>query len=254
MYIYLRTYAVNLCKRIVLARQRPLPDVVVAPALVPCPSESALACRHCRAGSRPLPISVHPRLPSSLRRLSSLVHPRLPLSWRRLSSLARQRPSSPAVIVAPTLVPCPTASALACRRRHAGSRPLPVGVCPRLPSSLRQLLSLVRPRLPSPLCRLSSLARQRPPSPAVVVAPALVPCPPSPAVVVASALVPCPSASALACRRCRRRRRHRPRTRRPAATLTIPSTSVVQRRHNHYCHQAVFAAAANRVLFGRSTF
>ena len=44
----------------------PSPDVVVAPALVPCPSGSALACRRRRAGSCPLPVSVRPRLPSSL--------------------------------------------------------------------------------------------------------------------------------------------------------------------------------------------
>ena len=126
------------------------------------------------------------------------------------------------------LVPCPLASALACRRRR------------------RLLSSLARQR---PLaCRrrrhlLSSLARQGPPSPAVVVAACSRPLPvsvPSPAVVVAAcsrplpvrvrprlpsslprALVPCPSTSALACR-CRR-------------------------------HQAVFttaAAANNLVLFG----
>jgi hypothetical protein len=61
----------------------PSPDVVVAPAHIPCPSASALACRRPR---------------------------------RRLSSLARQRP-------------------LAFRRRCASSRALPVSVCPRLPSS-----------------------------------------------------------------------------------------------------------------------
>ena len=62
-----------------------LPDVIVAPALIPCPSASALPCR-CRrrrlsslarqnphstavvvaASSRPLPVSVRPRLTSSL--------------------------------------------------------------------------------------------------------------------------------------------------------------------------------------------
>ena len=53
--------------------QRPLRAVVIAPALVPCPSASTLACRqrplacHRRcSGSRPLPVSVRTRLPSSL--------------------------------------------------------------------------------------------------------------------------------------------------------------------------------------------
>jgi hypothetical protein len=32
--------------------------------------------------------------------------------------------------------------------------------------------------------------------------------------------------------------------RRPAITLAIPSTSVLQRHYNHCCHQALFAAAA----------
>jgi hypothetical protein len=140
----------------------------------------------CRLCSRPLPVSVCPRLP---------------LLSRWLLSLARRRPPSPAVIVAPALVPgpstsalacrqrplvvvaldlvpCPSASALACRRRHTGSRPLPVDVCPRLPSSSRRLSSLARRRPPSPafsapsssLRWLSSLARHRPPSPAVVIA------------------------------------------------------------------------------------
>ena len=41
-----------------------------------------------------------------------------------------------------------------------------------------------------------------------------------------------------------------------AAALAIPSTSVVQRLHNHCRHRAVFsaAAAANLVLYGQSTF
>ncbi len=54
-----------------------------------------------------------------------------------LLSLARWRlPLPAAVVIAPALVPGPPASALACRRHHrAGSRPLPVRVCPRLPSS-----------------------------------------------------------------------------------------------------------------------
>ena len=73
------------------------------------------------------------------------------------------------------------------------------------------------------------------------------------------ALVPCPSASALACRchlhrhpchhrptaalACHRRhchRRHR-RYRRPAAALAISSTSIIQHRHNHCHHQAIFS-------------
>ena len=45
---------------------------------------------------------------------------------------------------------------------------------------------------------------------------------------------------------------------RPAATLVLPSTSVIQRRHNHYCHQALFAAAAaateSRAFLGEVPF
>jgi hypothetical protein len=92
--------------------------VVVAPALVPGLLVSALACRQrplaCRsrrAGSSSWPVGVRPRLP--------------PSSSRRLSSLARWCPPSPAVsapsravVVAPALVPCLSASALACRRRR----------------------------------------------------------------------------------------------------------------------------------------
>jgi hypothetical protein len=55
-----------------LARSAPPRAVVVAPALIPGPSASALtchqrplACRSRRAGSRPLPVSVRPRLPPS---------------------------------------------------------------------------------------------------------------------------------------------------------------------------------------------
>ena len=108
---------------------------------------------------------------------------------------------------------------------------------------------------------------------------------PLPDIVIAPALVPCPSASALACRHCRRRLKslahQRPPSpaivvaaaatggggrarqiitvrrcpRRPAPALAVPSTSVVQRRHNHCRHQAVFAgAASNLVLFGQRTF
>ena len=126
--------------------------------------------------------------------------------------------SSPDVVVAPTLIPCPSASAHACR------------------CCCRRHLSLAhqRPRLPSLLRRLSSLARQRPPSPAVIVA----------------------AAATNGSGRVRQiiAVRHRPC--RPAAALAIPSTSVVQHRHNHCCHQALFtaAAAANLVLLGQSTF
>ena len=138
------------------------------------------------------------------RRLSSLARsapPRKPSSSRRLSSLARRHPPSPAAVAAaPALVPGPSVSALACRQRplacrsrRAGSISWPVGIRPRLPPSLsRQLLSL---------------ARQCPPLPAVSA--------PSRAVVVAPALVPCLSASALACRRHRPRRRHQRRRMRP---------------------------------------
>ena len=57
------------------------PDIIVTPALVPCPSISALTCRRRR------------------RRHLSLARqrPRLPSSLRRLSSLARQCPPLPAV-------------------------------------------------------------------------------------------------------------------------------------------------------------
>jgi hypothetical protein len=86
------------------------------------------------------------------------------------------------------------------------------------------------------LSRLSSLARQRPPSPAVVVA----------------------AAATGGSGHARQIVTVCPRPRRPVAVaaLAIPSTSVVQCRHNH-CHpQAVFATAAatNFLLFGRSTF
>ena len=131
----------------------PLPAaVVVAPALVPGPSASALACRQrplaCRsrcAGSRPVPclsasaLACRQRPLACCRRragsrpcrragsclLPVSVRPRLPsLSSRRLTSLARRRPPLPAVsaplravVIAPALVPCLPASALACRRR-----------------------------------------------------------------------------------------------------------------------------------------
>jgi hypothetical protein len=106
-----------------LARQRPpspavsapLRAVVVAPALVPCPSASALVCRRRRrAGFRPWPVGVRPHLPpSSSRRLSSLV------PARRLPPSPAVNAPSRAVVLAPALVPCLSASALACRhRRH----------------------------------------------------------------------------------------------------------------------------------------
>ena len=95
--------------------------------------------------SRPLPVSVCPRLPLSSRWLLSLAHRRPPLPAVIVAPALVPGPSTsalacrqrPLVVVALALVPCPSASALACRRRCAGndSRPLPVSVRPRLPSS-----------------------------------------------------------------------------------------------------------------------
>jgi hypothetical protein len=65
------------------------------PALVPCSSASP-RLMSCRAGSRPLPVSVRPRLPSS----SS------PPALVPCPSASPRLPSPPA------LVPCPSASAL----------------------------------------------------------------------------------------------------------------------------------------------
>ena len=120
---------------------------------------------------------------------------------------------------------CPLpASVLAWRRCHAGSCPLPVSVRPCLPSSLPpalvpclsvSLLSLL-------LHKLSSLARQRPPLPAVVVVAA---------------------AATNGRGRARQIVAVRRRPCRPAAALAVPLTSIVQCRHNHCCHQALFAAA-----------
>jgi hypothetical protein len=120
---------------------------------------------------------------------------------------------------------------LACHHRCAGSRPLPASVRPRLPSSSSPPAIVpypsASPRLPLLSRRLSSLALQRPPSPAVVV--------------VAAAANDGGGRAHPHCL---------------AAALAIPSTSVVQRCHNHCRHQAVFATTAttNLVLFGRSTF
>jgi hypothetical protein len=64
--------------------------------------------------------------------------PKLPSLFAAAPALVPCPFSAPsrAVFVAPALVPGPSASALACRRRrHAGSRPWPVGVRPRLPSA-----------------------------------------------------------------------------------------------------------------------
>ena len=113
--------------------------------------------------------------------------------------------SSPDVVVAPSLVPCPSASALACCRHCRWHLSLACQ-CPCLPSSSHQL---------------SSLARQ---------------CPPLPAVVVSAAATD-GSGRARQIVAVRRRPCH------PAAALAVSSTSVVQRRHNHCCHQALFAAA-----------
>ena len=107
-----------------------------APALVPGPSASALACRRRRcAGSCPWPVGVRPRLPpSSSRRLSSLSRRRPPLA-------CRQRP-------------------LACRSRRAGSHPLPVSISPRLPSSSSPPppTAADAPDRPSPSCCRASFS------------------------------------------------------------------------------------------------
>ena len=135
------------------------------------------------------------------------------------------------------------------------------------------LLSLAhqRPCLMSLLRGLLSLARQRPPLPAIVITAGSRPLPSSvrPRLPWSSpvALIPCPSASALACHHhCRHRHQQqrtcpadfcRPRCPCcPTAALAIPSTSVVQPRHNHCCHQALFATAVatNLMLFGQCTF
>ena len=114
--------------------------------------------------------------------------------------------SLPDVVVALALVPCPSASALACHRR------------------CRRHLSLAcqRPCLPLLSRRLSSLACQRPPLPAVVVVAAATNGSGRARQIVAVCCCPCRLATALA----------------------VPSTSVVQCRHNHCCHQALFAATA----------
>jgi len=188
-----------------------------------------------RPGSRPLPASV-PSLDVVVALVPCLsASPHLPSSL--LSSLARQRLPSPAVVVAGGSRPLPVSVRPRLPCHHcAGSRPLPVSVCPRLPPSSRPLPVSVCPRLPPssspalvpfpsasphlPSSLLSPLARQRPPLPAVVVR--------------RLALVPCPSASPhlpsssphqrpRACHYCPPRRPHSRR----------PSTSIVQRRHNH---------------------
>ncbi len=126
--------------------------------------------------------------------------------------------TSPDVVVAPALVPRPSASAHACRCRR----------CRHL-SIARQ-----HPHLPSLLRRLSSLARQRPPSPAIVVAAAAT------------------DGSGRAWQIVAVRRRPR----RPTASLAVPSTFAGQRRHNHCCHQALFAAttAAISCFWGKVPF
>ena len=113
--------------------------------------------------------------------------------------------STPAVIVALALVPCLSASAFACRR-----------CCCRHLSLARQ-----HPCLPSLSHRLSTLAPQLLPLPAIVLA----------------AAATNGSGHARQIVDVRRRPCH------PAAALAVPSTSVVQRRHNHCFHQALFAAA-----------
>jgi hypothetical protein len=83
-------------------------------------------------------------------------------------------------------------------------------------------LARKRHRLPSLLHWLLSLARQRPPLPAVVVT----------------------AAATDGSRRAQQIIAVRRRPHRPTATLAVPSTSVIQHRHNHCSHQALFAAAA----------
>ncbi len=111
-------------------------DVVVAPALVPCLSASALACCHCCC------------------RHMSLAHQRpcLPSLSGRLLSLARQRPPSPAVVVAAAAAAadvsrCTRHIVAVCRRPRHPTAPLAIpstSVCPAPPQSLLP---------PSPLCR-----------------------------------------------------------------------------------------------------
>jgi len=123
---------------LVPCRQRPLPAVVVTPALilspsapalaccrrpldlVPCPSKSALNCRLSRAGSHPLAVSIHPHLSSS-----PPPPPPTEADGDNLSPRRRRSEPSPS------------------RRRPRPRRPvnlrpwrpLPVSIRPRLPSS-----------------------------------------------------------------------------------------------------------------------
>jgi hypothetical protein len=187
----------------------PSPDVVLVPALIPCLSASALAC-HLRRRCR----------------FSSLARQHLPSPAVVVAACSRPLPisvPSPAIVVA--LVPCPSASALACHRRcrrfsslarqrpplpavviATGSRPLPVSVRPCLTSLPPPVLVPCPSAFALACCRrrrrFSSLARQHPPLPDVIVAAGSRPLPVSvrPRLPLSSppVLVPCPSASALA--------------------------------------------------------
>ena len=162
----------------------------------------------CRRCSPPrwlsfLAVSV-PSLPSSSRRLSSLDRQRPPspaVVFLWLSSLARQSPPSSAVFVAPALVPCPSASALACcrrrRRRHRRRRTATIlalagdDLSPRRPAAALAVPShsVLRTVRPFPVTVLAPLPWSPPPPPTAVDAPGrsspsatalAVPPPPSP--------------------------------------------------------------------------
>ena len=142
-YVYLpKNLRSKLVQKNALARQRPLPDVIVAPALAPCPSASALSCRRrragscplsafacrrrraisrplsaracrcCRAGSRPLPVSIRPRLPSSSSppppppSSSSCRHPHHPVNLRRPAPPQSLSPPSRLCLLPPPPIMC----------------------------------------------------------------------------------------------------------------------------------------------------
>ena len=109
-------------------------------------------CRRRHAGSHPLTVSVRPRLLSS-----PPPPPPTEADGDNLSvasnDLSPHRPAAALTLACQPPycrhgVPCPSASALACRRRHVGSRPLPVSIHPHLPS----LLPPPPPPLPSRCC------------------------------------------------------------------------------------------------------
>ena len=103
------------------------PDVIVAPALIPFPSASALACRCC--------CRRHLSLARQRPCLPSLSH------W--LSSLACQRPPSPAVVVVVAATNGSGHARLIVAARRRSCRPFNLR-CPAPPQSLLP---------PSPLCR-----------------------------------------------------------------------------------------------------